>query len=85
MLPDIEELVTKELGGLCNTCVHRTGCLFRQRSERVVIQCEQFEAWPLDVAARNLPARGLCLNCAKAAVCHLPKEPSGVWHCEEYE
>ena len=28
---------------------------------------------------------GLCVNCANLPRCHLPKNPGGVWHCEEYE
>jgi len=30
-------------------------------------------------------ALGLCVNCANLAHCRLPKNPGGVWHCEEYE
>lgn len=28
---------------------------------------------------------GLCTNCENLPDCHLPKNPGGVWHCEEYE
>ena len=28
---------------------------------------------------------GLCANCDNLAHCRLPKNPGGVWHCEEYE
>lgn len=84
MLPDIEALVTRELGGLCPSCIHSEGCVFRKDSDKVVIQCGQFEVRAAS-AAHELPAKGLCLNCAKAPLCHLPKESSGVWHCEEYE
>ena len=30
-------------------------------------------------------ALGLCVNCANLPHCRLPKNPGGVWHCEEYE
>lgn len=30
-------------------------------------------------------ALGLCVNCANLPHCKLPKNPGGVWHCEEYE
>ena len=30
-------------------------------------------------------ALGLCVNCANLPRCRLPKNPGGVWHCEEYE
>jgi hypothetical protein len=83
MFADIEELVARELGGLCPSCIHNEGCAFRIRSEKVVIQCGQFESETTTVS--STPEKGLCLNCSKAAYCHLPKEPSGVWHCEEYE
>lgn len=81
MLPDIGELVLRELDECCPSCIHQQGCVFRKHSEKVVIQCEQYEAG-VSIA---LPARGLCLNCEKAPHCRLPKETSGVWHCEEYE
>lgn len=85
MLPDIEEIVKRELGRLCPSCIHREGCVFLQRSEKVVIQCEQFEVRDSAAMTNEIPVKGLCLNCDKAPFCHLPKETSGVWHCEEYE
>jgi hypothetical protein len=30
-------------------------------------------------------ALGLCANCESLPHCRLPKNPGGVWHCEEYE
>ena len=30
-------------------------------------------------------ALGLCVTCANLPHCRLPKNPGGVWHCEEYE
>lgn len=87
MLSDIEEIVVKELGGLCRSCVHHDGCVYRKSSDKVVIQCEVFESSGGIVAEQidRTLVGGLCLNCSKKYFCHLPKEASGVWHCEEYE
>ena len=87
-LSDIEAVVIKELSGLCGSCVHAEGCMYRQSANKVVIQCEVFESIGDAEAGQsvgNASAKGLCLNCIKAHFCHLPKEASGVWHCEEYE
>jgi hypothetical protein len=29
-------------------------------------------------------AKGICSNCLNFKHCQLPKDPAGVWHCEEY-
>lgn len=87
MLPDIEEIVARELSGLCSSCVHHDGCVYRANAGKVVIQCEVFESYAgnfIRSDERSTP-KGLCLNCSKCHFCHLPKETSGVWHCEEYE
>lgn len=88
MLPDIEEMFVKELSGLCASCAHHQGCVYRKNSTRIVIQCEVFESTVavgerVHGGANGL--KGLCLNCSKNRFCHLPKEASGVWQCEEYE
>ena len=88
MVSAIEEIVTSELNGLCQSCIHFEGCLYRRSSERVVIQCELFESGRADPGLGDLeevPLKGLCLSCRKAPSCHLPKDVSGVWHCEEFE
>ena len=86
MLPDIEEIVMKELNGLCGSCIHLGDCVYHRRSDKLVIQCELFESRVESVASvEDVPLKGLCLNCSKAPFCHLLKETSGVWHCEEYE
>ena len=88
MLSDIEAVVIKELSGLCGSCVHARDCVYRKNSQKVVIQCEVFEAIgeaETGQSIGNTSMKGLCLNCNKAHFCHLPKEASGVWHCEEYE
>ena len=37
------------------------------------------------VAAGDDEPSGLCTNCENLSHCRLPKNPGGVWHCEEYE
>lgn len=88
MLPDIEDLVSKELIGLCGSCVHFDGCVYRKNSQRIVIQCEVFESVTgatKGIPAKQNPVKGLCVNCSRNHFCHLPREASGVWQCEEYE
>jgi len=87
MLTDIEEIVVNELGGLCGSCVHYQGCAYRMYTNKVVIQCEVFESsgGTSIKGADGVVTKGLCVNCTKRLECHLPKEASGVWHCEEYE
>ena len=87
MLGGVEELVIKELSGLCKSCVHAEDCVYRKNSLKVVIQCEEFESVGTAANDRNgnSAVPGLCLNCSKNQFCTLPKEISGVWHCEEYE
>lgn len=88
MLADIEEMMVKEMNGLCGSCVHFDECVYRKNSTKVIIQCEVFESVRtngIKTRHEDAPLRGLCLNCSRNQVCHLPKEPTGVWHCEEYE
>lgn len=88
MVPDIEEIVVREMNGLCRLCLHYDGCAYRISTSKVVIQCEVFEhsgSAPAATSDENNSVKGLCLNCSKSHNCHLPKEASGVWHCEEYE
>jgi hypothetical protein len=51
-----------------------------------VIQCEVFDYAGHSIRGdHSAEPKGLCLNCSKRHFCQLPKETSGVWHCEEYE
>lgn len=87
MIPDIEDIVVREMSGLCGSCAHHDGCVYRLSTKKVVIQCEVFETTG-EIPAGSydaIPEKGLCLNCTKSHNCHLPKPASGVWHCEEYE
>ena len=87
MLTEIEDIVVREMSGLCGSCVHYEGCVYRLSTRKVIIQCEVFENCGDGETTREETAvlKGLCVNCSKSFVCHLPKEASGVWHCEEYE
>ena len=86
MFADIEEIVVRELGGLCHSCAHHDTCVYRLSTDKVVIQCEVFESSAAEIVLDDcFPEKGLCLNCNKRQSCHLPKQASGVWHCEEYE
>jgi len=91
----IGELLKEGLPGLCETCIHRQGCVYRLRSDKMVLQCELFEGEKTKHQATapqmgehkelNVsPHKGLCGNCFNAPHCRLPKAKSGIWHCEEY-
>jgi len=84
--------------GICAACVYGDDCTLSAESDRVILQCEQFElAFPK--ADRQVPAPrrvvavndrtgnhvGLCANCAKRETCTYPKPEGGIWRCEEYE
>jgi len=85
MIPDIEDIVVREMSGLCGSCLHRDGCVYRMSTTKQVIQCEVYESTGAISADDNIPKKGLCLNCVKSQNCQLPKPASGVWHCEAYE
>ncbi|MEQ8364879.1 MAG: hypothetical protein RIF39_06820 [Cyclobacteriaceae bacterium] len=91
----IHNLVQEGLLGLCETCIHKTSCVYRIQSNKIILQCELFEIGK----ANNLYAhrndweykelkvnsrKGLCSNCLNEPHCQLPKANGGVWHCEEY-
>lgn len=91
----INTLLTEELTGLCNTCAHKYGCVYRIRSTKIMLQCELFEPEKVDNENINRIDRGyaelkvnsrkgLCSNCLNEPHCQLPKAIVGVWHCEEY-
>ena len=89
-MPDqnsIEEIITGELIGLCNTCAHEAICVYRKQSEKKIIQCEMFE---IQIGSENDTKSNrhvgdLCSNWIKSSDCIYPKAPSGVWRCVAYE
>jgi hypothetical protein len=81
----IQEIVVKELKGLCSSCVHLTTCgYFKRNSHKVVIQCELFEVDEVVALPQNVPD-GLCKTCDLAAACRLPGRKMGTWHCNEFQ
>jgi len=80
----IENLITREVRGLCMTCVHANACIYHQTATRDIIQCELYQ---LDVERTTLKdqPQGLCKSCDNAANCKLPGRAGGVWHCNEFE
>jgi hypothetical protein len=84
-------------GGLCLTCKFDPDCIYEARSDRAILQCEQFEMGFRQSPAPALPIRsaapratessaypGLCSNCENRETCIYPKPEGGVWRCEEY-
>lgn len=79
----IEDLVDKELKGLCNNCIHASDCIYYKTSTKTIIQCELYH---IDEDGRQeiQVLMGLCKNCDQAHNCTLPGKRHGVWHCNEY-
>ena len=82
---NIEDIVMREFTGLCSTCLHINTCTYHKgASEKIIIQCELFEADDEPLTAQNT-AFGLCKNCDLASGCNLPGRKTGTWHCNEFE
>ncbi|HYC85267.1 MAG TPA: hypothetical protein VEB86_08600 [Chryseosolibacter sp.] len=79
----IENILVRELRAICDTCVHRHECVYRQASKKAIIQCELFEPDPGDSSSPT-PRHGLCTTCDQADRCTLPGRVYGVWHCGEF-
>ena len=79
----IEDIVVRELKGLCSTCFHFDSCAYSKRQpDKAVIQCEMFE---IDKESGENPTEGLCRNCDLAKHCRLPGRRLGTWHCNEFQ
>jgi hypothetical protein len=80
----IEDIITRELRGLCVSCAHADRCIYHKDSLKLVIQCEMFD---LDQASRPTPQplQGLCRTCDHAPYCKLPGRKNGVWRCNEFQ
>lgn len=79
----IEDLVVREVKGLCTTCVHTHDCLFHKTATKKIIQCELFELG-FEPPAAEVSATGLCKTCDNAAHCKLSGRKEGVWRCSEF-
>jgi hypothetical protein len=77
----IEEIITREVRGLCTTCIHAETCAYSLSSTKTIIQCELFQ---LDQAVEVLSSGGLCKTCDQLSTCRLPGRRTGVWHCDEF-
>ncbi len=77
----IEEMIIREMKGLCASCLHAPSCVYFRMSKREIIQCEMFEE---DKDQLAFPAAGLCKTCDHAQSCKLPGRKQGVWHCDEF-
>lgn len=89
----LQRLFSKAMNSICSNCVHASYCKYRKRTKKTIVQCELHDAGlvsstiPADGVVMQQPVnvKGLCANCSRASYCVLQKEPSGVWHCDEYE
>jgi len=84
--------------GICAACVYGDDCALQAGSERMILQCGQFElAFPeanrhSAAPSRALPVQapdsgeyaGLCASCEKRETCTYIKPEGGIWRCEEY-
>ncbi|MDP8223268.1 MAG: hypothetical protein P9L99_07915 [Candidatus Lernaella stagnicola] len=81
--------------GICATCMHLDGCMYRKDHRNPIWTCEEFEtaateAVPQNVTKLNPPTgrdtqfQGLCATCANRDDCTLSHARGGVWRCEEY-
>jgi hypothetical protein len=87
-------------GSLCSNCKHQGGCAFLQKACAPILECELHECGVSEkprlmvVKKTGAPHEalpdsddallGLCINCENVRDCKLPKDPGGVWMCEEY-
>lgn len=79
----IEDLVVKEVKGLCATCAHAEDCLYRKTATKKIIQCELFEL-NLEQNIGAVEVMGLCKTCDNAKHCKLAGRTEGVWRCNEF-
>lgn len=80
----IEEIIVRELRGLCASCARAEGCLYHNTSLKVIIQCDMFDdALTGDASAH--PLQGLCRTCDHSSYCKLPGRKHGVWRCNEFQ
>lgn len=79
----IEDIISKELKGLCINCENINTCIYFKTATRKIIQCELF-VLDKDQCAETTPLNGLCKTCDHSATCTLPGRKSNVWRCSEY-
>ncbi len=77
----IEEIVGREVRGLCGTCMHAETCAYFHAAIKTIIQCELFQ---LDQEESGSSLNGLCRTCDQSSTCRLSGKKNGVWHCDEF-
>jgi hypothetical protein len=80
----IEQIIVKEIKGLCSSCAYAHDCLYQKVTTKAIIQCEMFEL-ELEGETVLAPTKGLCKSCDHASECKLPGRIHGVWHCNEFQ
>jgi hypothetical protein len=82
----IEDIVTRELKGLCISCAHTQTCPYHKAASKVIIQCEFFQLDLLDLTTHTThdSLQGLCATCDSATHCTLPGRKQGVWRCNDF-
>ena len=85
--------------GICTTCIHASSCSYKNKSDRYIYYCEEFEIEPakprnsqtvvceqerVNQQEYDSSLKGLCTNCENRKNCKFSGVEGGVWHCEEY-
>jgi hypothetical protein len=86
--------------GLCATCSNDALCTFQRKPGTPVMECLEFQGEGVDnggnrtgnppnprreAHARSAHEPGLCPLCDRRLACTFPKQPGGVWLCEEFQ
>jgi hypothetical protein len=79
----IEDLISRELKGLCATCLHANTCVYYATTTKAIIQCEMFQV-DHEQQSDSDSLHGLCRTCDHALYCSLPGRKGGVWRCNEF-
>jgi hypothetical protein len=89
---ELEEMLIQEFSSLSNLSDHFSTRHFQDR-RKGIIKCEIVNKRSNTASNRYIQpkeqpfyseAKGICSNCLNFKDCRLPKNPAGVWHCEEY-
>ncbi len=95
---EVSQEAEGQAAGLCGNCEHASFCAYLRSATSPTLQCEEHSARPGNQASLKADPdafqdyagagagelKGLCMNCANAPDCRLPKAAGGVWHCSEY-
>ncbi len=82
--------------GICQDCIHKTSCMYKNENSSPVYYCEEYESCPhqkvrgdevqTKVEKEKVDAyfSGLCVNCDNRKDCCIRNSEHVIWHCEEY-